>query len=235
MKNKQLGGYSRDDPLRQLKMRESIFSLAFAVNLRNSKMDEFEVPEECRPTKMSRSEVNLTALFCAFCQLFTSWLLLKEFISQNNDSEEETEVSVPALEDKSIILIKFICAVLFHFKFETEIRNGLAMMKYAALHSDYFENPGSAFFMGFINMVVIIIVEIINLWNLSNITEGTYSLMFDFIALGIIAEFDDYFIEIYRYSNLSYLIDELQLTFDRTVQPKRILPNLKEVKLERLM
>ena len=75
--------------------------------------------------------------------------------------------------------------------------------------------------MGFINMVVIVLVEIINLWNLSNITEGTYSLMFDFIALGIIAEFDDYFIEIYRLSSISYLIGELSLTFQNTYMPKR--------------
>ena len=39
-KNKALGGYSPEDPLRQLKMRESIYSLAFAVNLKNSKLDE---------------------------------------------------------------------------------------------------------------------------------------------------------------------------------------------------
>ena len=83
-------------------------------------------------------------------------------------------------------------------------------------------------------MVVIIIVEIINLWNLSNITEGTYSLMFDFIALGIIAEFDDYFIEIYRYSHLSDLI-EFELPFERVKYPKRNLPNLKEVKMEKLI
>ena len=109
---------------------------------------------------------------------------------------------MPELEARTIILVKFICAVLFHFKFETEIRSSLQMMKFAALHSDYFENPTRAWFQGFVNMIVVILVEIINLWNLSNITEGVYSLMFDFIALGIIAEFDDYFIEIYRDTNL---------------------------------
>mmetsp|Transcript_23671 Transcript_23671/g.29330 ORF Transcript_23671/g.29330 Transcript_23671/m.29330 type:complete len:202 (+) Transcript_23671:2098-2703(+) len=110
------------------------------------------------------------------------------------------------------------------------------MMKYVALHSENFQNPGRAFFMGAINALVIVLVEIINLWNLSNITEGgTYSLMFDFIALGIIAEFDDYFIEIYRYSNISYLISSLTLVFENTVMPKRNLPNLREVRIERLM
>lgn len=114
------------------------------------------------------------------------------------------------LEDRTIILVKFICAILFHFKFETEIRNGLSMMKYVALHTDYFENPGRAFFMGWVNVVIIVLVEIINLWNLSNITEGgTNDLMFDFIALGIIAEFDDYFIEIYKYSPIAPLYTEL--------------------------
>lgn len=59
---------------------------------------------------------------------------------------------------------------------------------------------------------MILMVEFINLWNLSNITEGgTYSLMFDFIALGIIAEFDDYFVELYSDTQLSPLI-ELQVT-----------------------
>ena len=38
-KNKSLGGYSPEDPLRQLKLRESIYSLAFAVNLKNSRLD----------------------------------------------------------------------------------------------------------------------------------------------------------------------------------------------------
>ena len=125
--------------------------------------------------------------------------------------------------------------MLFHFKFETEIRNGLAMMKYVGLHPESFENKGGAFLMGYVNALVIVLVEIINLWNLSNITEGTYSLMFDFIALGIIAEFDDYFIEIYRYSNISYLINDLNLTFENTAMPKRNLPNLKEVRIERHM
>ena len=53
---------------------------------------------------------------------------------------------------------------------------------------------------------MIILVEFINLWNLSNITEGVKDLMFDFIALGIIAEFDDYFIRLYGNSTLTPMI-----------------------------
>ena len=67
-------------------MRESIFSLAFAVNLKNETLKEKEdISEVCRPDTMLRNEVNLTALFCAFTQLFTSYLLLGEFIEQNDN------------------------------------------------------------------------------------------------------------------------------------------------------
>ena len=121
------------------------------------------------------------------------------------------------LEHHTIIVVKFICAVLFHFKFETEIRSGLRMMRYAALHPEKFSYPGIAAIVGLLNAVLVFLVELINLWNLSNITGGdTSELMFDFIALGIVAEFDDYFIEIYRYSNLSPFID-LTIPFERTL------------------
>ena len=89
IKNKPLGGYSDADPKRHLQMRESIYSLAFAANLKNSFLDKQGVPEECRPSSMQRAEVNLTAYFCAFCQIFTSLLLFQDFIKQNNESEEE--------------------------------------------------------------------------------------------------------------------------------------------------
>ena len=139
------------------------------------------------------------------------------------------------LEDRSIIIVKFICAVLFHFKFESEIKNGLSMMKYAAMHLDKFENPLRAFLMGLTNAAIIMLVEIINLWNLSNITEGgTYSIMFDFIALGIIAEFDDYFIELYKNSSLEELLTA-EIVFENVKMPKRTLPNTLEVKVKKMI
>ena len=188
------------------------------------------VPVQCRPSSLVRAEVNLTALFCAFCQAFTSYLLLVDFMKTETENIEESSADVvPALESRTTILVKFICAILFHFKFETEISSSLSMMKYAAIHSDDFVSPLKAFFMGFVNMIIIVMVEVINLWNLSNITEGgVNALMFDFIALGIIAEFDDYFVEIYMNSDLDPLIEDLVLTFERTKRPKRRLPDMDE-------
>jgi hypothetical protein len=139
------------------------------------------------------------------------------------------------MSNKTTILVKFICAVLFHFKFETEIRGSLTMMRYVALHYEDFENPNFAFLICMINMAVIYVVEFVNLWNLSNITEGTYRLMFNFIPLAIISEFDDYFVEIYRYSKLGFLISDLSITFENVRRPKRSIPSVKQFKLEKLM
>ena len=98
------------------------------------------------------------------------------------------------------------------------------MMKHAAMHYDDFEHPIRAFNMGLLKFVALMLVEFINLWNLANITEGgTYQLMFDFIALGIIAEFDAYFIEIYKYTTMSAFLEvKIATTNVRSLKSQRM-------------
>jgi len=68
------------------------------------------------------------------------------------------------------------------------------MMKFAILHPEMFKNYSAAFFMGFIDFTAIVLIEFVMLWNLAEVPENTvYQLMFDFISLAIVAEFDDYF------------------------------------------
>jgi len=43
---------------------------------------------------------------------------------------------------------------------------------------------------------IVIVIEIVNIWNLANITQIDEIVM-DYIALGIISEFDDCFFELY--------------------------------------
>ena len=69
-------------------MQESIFSLAYAVNISHKELDRLAVPIESRPTHMARIEVNLTAFLCVFCQGFCSWLLLQDFLLINNKIED---------------------------------------------------------------------------------------------------------------------------------------------------
>ena len=87
IKSKPLGAYAENDPKRTLVMRESIYSLAFAANMQNTFLQSKKVPSNCRPTTMQRAEVNLTAFICAFCQIFTSILLLQDFIKMDAQAE----------------------------------------------------------------------------------------------------------------------------------------------------
>jgi hypothetical protein len=107
------------------------------------------------------------------------------------------------------------------------------MMKYVAMHQSNFKYPYRAYLMGFLDMCMIFGVEIINLWNLSNITEGgVQTLMFDFIALGIIAEFDDYFFELYKHVEIRKLID-IELLFENVKTPKRKQRTLRQDKFDK--
>ena len=56
-------------------MRDSIYCLAFTVNLKDEEMEN----KWFRPTPLQRKEVTLTALLCGFCQLLVASLLLNEF------------------------------------------------------------------------------------------------------------------------------------------------------------
>lgn len=48
--------------------------------MKNEVLDDLEVAAEARPSNAIRFEVNMTALFCAFSQVLTSYLLLKDFL-----------------------------------------------------------------------------------------------------------------------------------------------------------
>ena len=48
---KPLGGYVFDDPSRSLQNRESIYNLAFLVNLDKKKFEELDIDEDIRPTR----------------------------------------------------------------------------------------------------------------------------------------------------------------------------------------
>jgi len=70
-------------------------------------------------------------------------------------------------------------------------------MKYIAYHSDRFENKWTAFIMCLLQGSIVVVIEVVNIWNLTNI-QNIDDIVMDYIALGIISEFDDCFFELYR-------------------------------------
>jgi len=148
------------------------------------------------PTPEYVSEVYMSASFCFFSQIFISVLLLLNFAEQQ---------SVAVWVDWKQQMARFICGALFHFSFEQEIRIALRNMKYVAMHIDEFEHPVKAFFLALMQATSVLFVQVVNIWNLVNI-EGIMDIVFDYIALGIVSEFDDAFLEIYRQGKLQPFI-----------------------------
>jgi hypothetical protein len=80
-------------------------------------------------------------------------------------------------------------AFIFHFRFEPEIRMGLHMVKYISLHAEYFRNPGLAFVISVLYVWMALFTEFALHWNLLLITTSVKDIIFDFIALAVIADF----------------------------------------------
>lgn len=87
---------------------------------------------------------------------------------------------------------RFSCATILHLSLVDEIGIGLEMMKYSINHSYKFFDYKAAYFSGLLSLVSSLIVEIANIFVICAAND-TISVVFNFIALAIIAEFDRYF------------------------------------------
>ena len=111
-----------------------------------------------------------------------------------------------------IMLARVICSFLFHCLFEQELRSGIKNMKYLSWHWNEFENKLQAFAVTFMQSSTVIIIEIILIWNLCTL-EDVVSIVQDFTALYIVAEFDDFFLEMFKQTRCKdYLGCELNFT-----------------------
>ena len=119
-------------------------------------------------------------------------------------AKENTQVE---MVDQWRQMVRFICAVLFHITFEQELRYAITNMKFIAYHSDRFQSKWTAFMMCFLQGSIVVLIEIVNIWNLANITQIDEIVM-DYIALGIISEFDDCFFELYVNTQLAKLLSD---------------------------
>ena len=66
---------------------------------------------------------------------------------------------------------------------------GLHMVKYVSLHAEYFRSPGLAFVISVLYVCMALFTEFALHWNLLMITTSVKDVIFDFIALAVIADF----------------------------------------------
>ena len=102
-----------------------------------------------------------------------------------------------AAENTRITIARFICAVVLHMELQDEGYQGLSMMKYALNHSWRFDHPGTAFMAGFLQVSVVFLVEFVNILAILS-SQSEPDIVMNFLALTIIANFDDLFFRALR-------------------------------------
>lgn len=86
---------------------------------------------------------------------------------------------------------RFICATILHLSLVDEVSAGLEMMKYSVNHPYKFETFSVAWMSGFLQTFSCLTVELANIGVICGAPD-TISIVFNFIALAIIAEFDNF-------------------------------------------
>lgn len=207
-----------DECHRKLVFRESIYSLCFISYLND---DHFAASEQQKPHENQRFELLVASWFCAFAQIFISWNLIVDF-----SSSAVAAFYVPWQEH----LARFICGSMFHFTFMNEIGLYLRMMKWLLMHHESVKYTFQPFLMALLAFIAITITEVLNIWNLVNINGGMKDIIFDYIALCIIADFDEIFINIYSSSFMAGLTGDMNISFTKFRKPKSNLLFTKKTK-----
>ena len=91
-----------------------------------------------------------------------------------------------------LIVARFICCLILHQQLNGEILQGQAKMKFALNHSFRFDDYTIAFFAGFMQTLSCLFIELINLFVILT-SQTVLDVVLNFMALAIIAEFDNSF------------------------------------------
>ena len=94
--------------------------------------------------------------------------------------------------DLATMAARFICTILMHLQVESDIRQGLRMMKYVLNHRGDFSGPFNAFSIGWLQMTGGLLAEISCILYLSSINTPM-DVIIRFIAMGSIAKVDDFY------------------------------------------
>lgn len=109
--------------------------------------------------------------------------------------------------DLFITFARFICSTILHLSLIDEVSHGLEMMKYSCNHRYKFKVFWIAWLSGFFQALSCLTVEMANIFVLC-CANDTIDIVFNFIALAIIADFDNYVFQSMKGEGLRELIVE---------------------------
>lgn len=101
-----------------------------------------------------------------------------------------------------LVFARFMCGIVLHMQLSSELQQGMLMMKYSVNHEWKFQDYKVAFLCGFLQAFNTITVEMVNFVAL--LTNFTIiDVIMNFLALVVIAEFDEYFYDAVSDDNLT--------------------------------
>ena len=107
--------------------------------------------------------------------------------------------------DQWIVFSRFMCGIVLHVSLSGELNQGLNNMKYAVNHPWKFNNYKIAWFCGFMQAFNVFVVETVNFAAL--LTNFTIiEIIMNFLALVVIAEFDEYFFNAVKTDPLASIV-----------------------------
>lgn len=133
-----------------------------------------------------RLNIFLHVLLCWVCQI-----VLVASIAELLFSDPKYRTSFTTEVGVSILFGRFICATILHLSLIDEVSRGVISLKYVVNHPYKFHNVNIACLVCFLQAVSVLAIEMVNV--LIILTSDTPTeLVYNFIALAIIAEFDNF-------------------------------------------
>ena len=156
--------------------------------------------KEFQIRKMKRLNIFMHVVLCFVCQIVLIALILKQLIIDD-------AIKFRTIEESSLVLFaRFICASILHLSLIDEVYAGLDMMKYCLNHEYRFASMSTAFIVGLLQASIVFSVEFVNIIIILTSFKPT-NIVFNFIALAIIAEFDNFVYESLRNESMKKLLD----------------------------
>ena len=100
---------------------------------------------------------------------------------------------------------RFICGTILHLSLLDEVTKGLLNMKFALNHHYLFHDYKKAALVGFLQCIIVLAVEIVNIEIILTALDPL-DIVYKFVALAVIAEFDDFVFSALRNEPMKVLV-----------------------------
>ena len=80
---KEKGHYFEGQPTRTIVLDEDIYTLSWLCMFNSTALNEMGISKENHPSDVLIREIGMTTFFCAFCQMFVSFMLVESYIEND--------------------------------------------------------------------------------------------------------------------------------------------------------